>query len=178
MNKKIAILRGINVGGKKKILMADLRILCENLGWTNVKTFIQSGNLIFNATEENAELGKRLENAITEKYGFDVPVMLRNSEEVQTLIDKNPFYDKQAELGRLHITFLNEKPIAENVKQLETCNYQPDKFVMGDKEVFIFCKGKYHESKLTNNFIEKKLKVTATTRNWKSLLKLNDLSRE
>lgn len=177
MNRKIAILRGINVGGKRKILMADLKSLCETLGWIDVKTYIQSGNLIFNSSEQNSELENILVSAISEKYGFHVPVIVRSPEELQTLIDKNPFYNKEADINQLHVTFLKEKPTVENTKQMETCSYEPDKMVIQDKDVFIFSSGKYHESKLTNNFIEKKLKVDATTRNWKTVLKLIDLSQ-
>ncbi len=77
MNKKIAILRGINVGGKRNILIADLKFLYEKLELSNVKTYIQSGNIIFNSNKENSELEKELEQNITEKYGFNVPVIVR-----------------------------------------------------------------------------------------------------
>jgi len=177
METKIAILRGINVGGKRKILMVDLKSLCEKLGWKEVRTYIQSGNVIFNSTEQNAELENTLENAIAEKFGFDVPVIVRSSNELQISIDKNPFYDNDADVTQIHLTLLKENPIDEDVKQIQTFNYEPDRFVINDKEVFIYCEGKYHQSKLTNNFFEKKLKVGATTRNWKTVLKLIELSK-
>lgn len=177
MNRKIGILRGINVGGKRKILMADLKSMCEKLGLKNVKTYIQSGNLIFNSDRKNAELESDLEKAITEKFEFDVPVIVRTEKELENSISNNPFFDKDADINQLHLTFLKEKPNKENLEKILTFNYEPDKFKIEDKDAFIFCAGKYHESKLTNNFFEKQLKFGATTRNWKTILKLSELSK-
>jgi len=177
MNIRIAILRGINVGGKRKILMADLKSMCEKLGLKNVETYIQSGNLIFNSDRQNSELENDLEKAITEKFGFDVPVIVRTEKELETSINNNLFFDKDADVKQLHLTFLKEKPSKENIDKTRTYNYEPDKFKIADKDIFIFCSGKYHESKLTNNFFERQLKVGATTRNWKTVLKLSELSK-
>ncbi len=178
MSTKIAILRGINVGGKRKILMTDLKLLCETLGWKNVKTYIQSGNLIFTSKVENSKLENMLEKAITEKYGFDVPVIIRNADELKTTIDKNPFYKNNTDISHLYLTFLKQKVMKENISQIQTYNFEPDKFEIRNQDVFIYCEGKYHQSKLTNNFFEKKLKVGATTRNWKTVLKLQELAGE
>jgi len=156
--------------------MADLKALCQNLGWANVVTYIQSGNLIFDSTKKNSELEKQLEVAIFEKYGFEVPVIVRNANELQTSIGRNSFFDKDADIMQLHLTFLKETPTDENVEKIKTYNYEPDKFEIEERDVFIYCTGKYHQSKLTNNFFEKKLKVGATTRNWKTVLKLQELS--
>ena len=177
MNRKIGILRGINVGGKRKILMADLKSMCKKLGLKNVTTFIQSGNLIFNSDKPNSELENDLERAITDKYGFDVPVIVRAEKELENSINNNPFFEKDADIKQLYLTFLKEKPNKENIEKTLTFNYEPDKFKIDDKDAFIFCAGKYHESKLTNNFFEKQLKVGATTRNWKTVMKLSELSK-
>lgn len=177
MNRKIGILRGINVGGKRKILMADLKSMCEELGLKKVTTYIQSGNLIFNSDKPNSELENELEKAITEKYGFDVPVIVRTQKELENSINNNPFFEKDADIKQLHLTFLKKKPSKENIEKAQTFNYKLDKFKIDNKNVFIFCAGKYHESKLTNNFFEKQLKVGATTRNWKTVMKLSELSK-
>lgn len=177
MNRKIGILRGINVGGKRKILMADLKSMCEKLGLKNVTTYIQSGNLIFDSDKPNSELENDLEKAITKNFGFDVPVIVRTEKELENSINNNPFFDKEADIKQLHLTFLKEKPNKENLEKTLTFNYEPDKFKIEDKDTFIFCAGKYHESKLTNNFFEKQLKVGATTRNWKTVMKLSELSK-
>src|SRR5690625_5236551 len=178
MNKKIAILRGINVGGKRKIRMSDLKSLCEKLGWKDVETYIQSGNLIFTSDNQNSDLEETLELAIKEKYGFDVPVIVRNSKEFQTSIDNNPFFNKNAEINQLHLTFLKEKPLQEKEMEILTQSYEPDKFKIVGKDIFILCVGKYHRSKLHNNFFERKLNTGATTRNWKTVLKLSELSKK
>jgi uncharacterized protein (DUF1697 family) len=94
MEKKIAILRGINVGGKRRILMADLKLLFESFGLKNVVTYIQSGNVIFDSDQLNSELENLFEKGITEKFGFDVPVIVRSSKDLEKAIQKNPFYDK------------------------------------------------------------------------------------
>ncbi len=177
MNTKIAILRGINVGGKRKILMADLRTLCETLGWDNVQTYIQSGNIIFTADAENKVLENKLEKAIAENYGFDVPVIVRNADDFQRMVNKNPFYNNDVDISHLHLTILKQQPTAENTDHIQMYNFEPDRFEIDNQAVFVYCAGKYHQSKLTNNFFEKKLKVGATTRNWKTVLKLVELSQ-
>lgn len=176
MDRKIAILRGINVGGNRKILMADLKSMFETLGVSNITTYIQSGNVIFESHAENRKLEDQIEKSIKEKFGFDVPVMVRTSKELNKLIKSNPFFTENSDINNLHLTFLKDIPTADNKQQTEAYNYEPDKFAIEGKEVFIFCEGKYHESKLTNNFFEKKLNVRTTTRNWKTILKLIDLA--
>lgn len=180
MSKKIAILRGINVGGRRKILMADLRLLFEKLGYSEVATYIQSGNVFFKSDKKSTdiEMATEIEQAISDKYDFEVPVIVKTAEEIAQAVKENPFYQgEEANIKPLHLTFLKESPSAENLAKTKTYDYPPDKFVIKDKSVFIFCEGKYHQSKLTNNFFEKKLKVAATTRNWKTVLKLLELSQ-
>lgn len=176
MNRKIAVLRGINVGGKRRILMVDLKSLCEKLGWQNVESYIQSGNLIFNSDKPNSELENDLEKAIEERFGFSVPVIVRSSKELKSSIEKNPFDDESASIDQLHLTLLKEKPAQENTELIQNYVSEPDSFQIIDKDVFILCKGKYHKTKLTNNFFEKKLLTGATTRNWKTVLKLCEMS--
>ncbi|WP_041649705.1 DUF1697 domain-containing protein [Marivirga tractuosa] len=180
METKIAILRGINVGGKRKILMADLKTLMQNLGYENIQTYIQSGNLIFEAGErqQNDQLAENIESAILKQFDFQVPVIVLSKNEIESAIANNPFYTADADINKLHLTFLNKIPEQDKQEQLETVNYKPDQFKIMGKNVFIYCEGSYHKSKLTNAFFEKKLKVKATTRNWKTVLKLWELSRE
>lgn len=178
MTKKIAILRGINVTGNRIIRMEDLKTVCRKLGMDGVQTYIQSGNVIFNSEESNEVLENTLETAIRERFGMEVPVILRNTEELQASILRNPFFNDQTDVNKLHLTFLKDLPLDSNLKLLQANSYEPDAFVVVDKDIFIYCENKYHQSKLTNNFLEKKLKVTATTRNWKTILKLNELCND
>ena len=179
MTKKIALLRGINVGGKRKVLMADLRQLLEKIGFTDVKTYIQSGNVIFTLKEKlnNLEIAEKIEKVIADNYEFEVPVVVRTADEWKQAINDNPFYQSDMEdISQLHLTFLKEKPTNENQEKAESYDYPPDKFIIKNTEIYILCIGKYHKTKLSNTFFEKKLKVPTTTRNWKTVLKLLELS--
>ncbi len=182
MTKYISILRGINVGGKRKILMADLREMYQSLGFENIITYIQSGNVIFESKKKNTKTSantftKKIKEAIFEKYGFDVPVIIRSVEEIKNIVENHPFEKKEgAQIENLCLTFLSEIPIEENLAKINTYDYSPDLFQIIEDNVFLFIQGKYHQSKLTNNFFEKKLKVSATTRNWKTVNKLLELS--
>ncbi|GHA26488.1 hypothetical protein GCM10007103_04820 [Salinimicrobium marinum] len=179
MKKYIAILRGINVGGKRKILIKDLKLLFERMGFSEVTTYIQSGNVIFcsNKEQENSILEEELQEAIFETYGFEVPVIIRTPEELNKAISQNPFYQKEnIDIKRLHLTFLRVTPATEALVKTARDDHSPDEFLVTGNHVFIYCAGKYHQSKLSNKFFESKLKIAATTRNWKTVLKLQELS--
>ncbi len=180
MNKKVAILRGINVGGKRKILMKDLKLLFEKIRFTDVTTYIQSGNVIFNPSDNlsDFEISMEVQKAISDKYGFDVPVIIRSINELKQTIKRNPFLkNTENDFKQLHLTFLSEIPQPENIRNAEISNSGADQFVVDKNNVFVFCEGKYHQSKLTNNFFENKLKVKATTRNWKTVVKIIELGK-
>jgi uncharacterized protein (DUF1697 family) len=168
----ISILRGINVSGQKKILMKDLKLLYENLQLTEVKTYIQSGNVVFNMNQEINEtaLCKKIEAAIFKKYAFEVPVIIRTKDEIQEIINNNPFLNEDTiNIDKLHVTFLRDKPLNSNLKSIESLNYLPDRFKIAGREIFLYCPVNYGETKLSNKFFESKLKVSATTRNWKTV---------
>ncbi|HZH87257.1 MAG TPA: DUF1697 domain-containing protein [Brumimicrobium sp.] len=178
MEGKIAILRGINVGGKRKILMADLKTMFKELGFPEVITYIQSGNVIFESNHENKKLAEQIETAIHSVFGHDVPVIIISLGELKKAIESNPFNTNEADINKLHLTFLKESPSIENLETVNSYNSQPDRFQIIEKNAFICIEGKYHESKLSNAFFEKKLKVGATTRNWKTVVKLLELGRK
>jgi len=180
MSNYIAILRGINVGGHRKIPMESLRKEVGNLGYKNVKTYIQSGNIIFTAADHcsNLEIAERIENAILTTFGFEVPVIVRSSDELQQAATENPFLNiENKAIEGLHLTFLKEAPTAEALKTIKTYSYPPDQFEIRQKNVFLQIPGPYHKTKLSNAFFEKKLGVSATTRNWKTVLKLAEMSQ-
>jgi len=178
--RKIALLRGINVGGRRKILMADLKSLFEKMNFSNIKTYIQSGNIIFDVQRETdtTQLSQNIRRAIKNEFGYDVPVIVRTPEELESALLQHPFSGQTTNHTQLHVTFLSEEPSKENCKKLESYDVKPDKFLIRKKDVFLYCEGKYHTSKLTNDFIEKKLNVNATTRNWRTLKKLAELSEK
>jgi len=181
MTKRVAILRGINVGGRRKILMADLKNLLNDLGFKTIKTYIQSGNVIFEAEDEesNHELASQIEESISNIFGYDVPVIVRNASQMNKSIQNNPFFKADlVDIDRLHLTFLKEIPGDENIDKISTYDFPPDKFEIVGDDVFLYCAGKFSDSKLTNAFFESKLKVTATTRNWKTVLALAELIKQ
>ncbi len=176
MARYISILRGINVGGRRKILMADLKVLYKELGFSNVTTYIQSGNVAFDSPKtESQKLSGKIKEAIDKTYGFDVPVIIRTAEEIKQAIAINPFLKGEADIEGLFLAFLAEEPSKENLEKLKSIEFPEDKFEVIEKDVFIYCSGRFSDSKLTNNFFENKLKVAATTRNWKTVKKLHEI---
>jgi len=180
METYISILRGINVSGQKKILMTDLKALYEDLGLENVTTYIQSGNVIFTTKKPlpHKELTRKIEEAIFKKYDFNVPVIIRTGNEMEKVLAANPLLkQKNIDPEKLHVTFLEEQPSAERARLTKDLDYSPDKFVILKKEVYLYCPNGYGVSKLSNAFFENKLKVKATTRNWKTVNTLVSLAK-
>ena len=179
MQTFISILRGINVSGQKKILMADLKALFESCHFKEVQTYIQSGNVAFKSNEKiiDLQIAKMIEAAIFKKYNFHVPVIVRSADEMKKVVISNPFLkEKNIDSKKLHVTFLSEIPKAENVASIENTTFLPDQFTISGKEIYLHIPESYGETKLSNQFFEKKLKVTATTRNWNTVVKLLEMS--
>jgi uncharacterized protein (DUF1697 family) len=177
--KFVSLLRGINVSGQKSIKMADLKALYDSLGFQNVLTYIQSGNVIFDsAIQHKDELKTMIEAAIQEAYGFQVPVQIRTRQEIGEVIDNCPFgeIDLEKDGRRVLVTFLASKPANKRVAEIQEIVEAPDQFVWDKNQIYLYVPGGYGRSKLSNNFIEGKLKVEATTRNWKTIFKLYELS--
>ena len=155
--------------------MVDLRKLYEELGFSNITTYIQSGNVVFDSKkqEDNQMLALRIEQAIEKMYGFAVPVIVRTVDEMKHLVSANPFLQENSTaVERLHVTFLKDNPSTEKIEQLQHTDFGADAFAIVSKDVFIYCSGKYSDTKLSNQFFESKLKTTATTRNWKTVKQL------
>lgn len=179
MTTYISILRGINVSGQKLIRMADLEKLYEGLGFSNILSYIQSGNVIFRTglSVTVKELSVKIEEAIQQKYGFYVPVIIRTLEEMKEAIGSNPFLKGPGHpTEKLYITFLEDKPQLANIEKINHFDFLPDKFVIIEREVFLDCAGGYGTTRLSNTFFENKLKVKATTRNWNTVNKLVELA--
>src|SRR5437762_11718046 len=174
----ISILRGINVG-QRKVLMTDLKSLYEKLGFRDVITYIQSGNVIFKTDKKisDQKLAEKIEKGIFMQYGFDVPVINRTREELNRIILANPFLKiRGIDKSKLHVTFLATEPDQVNSKHARELDYTPDKFIISGTEVFLHIPISYAETKLSNKFFENKLKVSATTRNWNTVTRLAELA--
>ncbi|MCB9059613.1 MAG: DUF1697 domain-containing protein [Calditrichae bacterium] len=177
MNTFISILRGINVSGQKIIKMADLKMLYEKLGYKNVRTYIQSGNVIFKHSENNvAGHINKIHDEIKNQYGFDVSVIIRTPEEFQKIIAGEPFKLNSDQLKRLYVTFLSENGKLEKLSQLEKYMAAKDKCHLSDNHLYFYCPEGYGKTKLSNNMIEKVFGISATTRNWNSVCKLYELT--
>lgn len=176
----IAILRGINVSGHNKIPMADLKKLFEELKCDNIRTYIQSGNVIFEHTKSTDKaLIKKIEKGISDKFGFDVPVLVITAGELEKVIKNNPFIkEKDIETDKLHVTFLAEPPAKANIDKANSYNFEPDRFSIDEKAAYVYCPNGYGNTKLNNTFFESKLKVTATTRNWRTVNELVRIAGE
>lgn len=175
MTTHIALLRGINVSGQKKILMADLRALFEVLGFSNVRTYIQSGNVIFQ-TSETKNLSEKISEAIKERYGWDVPVLVKTSTELQSILKASPFNSEK--LKQSYFTLLSEAPSEENINQIKDLDYPNEEFHIIKNCVYLFYKNGAGRAKLGANLIERKLEVNATARNYRTLTKLIELANQ
>jgi uncharacterized protein (DUF1697 family) len=176
----ISLLRGINVGGKRTVKIEELKRLYESFGLENVRTYIQSGNLVFcSRSEDEGPLARSIESEIRDELGLDVTVILRTREELEELIRRNPFMKSNPrETDKLHVTFLSDTPDTETVVALDMTKTGRDRFKISGREVFLYCPNGYGRTKLTNNLFEKSLGVRATTRNWATVNKLLDKVRE
>lgn len=167
----IALLRGINVSGHKIIKMAELKELLMSIGFRNVQTYIQSGNVVFESDETslpNLELS--IMSGITGKYGFDVEVMVRSVDEFSRIVETNPFPDVEG--NKLYITFFRDAPHDIPFEELNKVKSESEVYLFQDKIMFLYCPEGYGITKLSNSFVEKKLKTVATTRNMNTVIKL------
>lgn len=173
----IVLLRGINVGGKRKILMGDLRKLLAENGYTEIRTYIQSGNILLESDKEmdTEKIGVHIQKLIEKTYGFVVPTVVLPLKDLKNAHTNNPFPTPKSETTSLHLTILQSTPDSKLVETITDFDAGADRFIIKDQFVYLCCEGKYHKSKLTNNFFEKKLKVPATTRNWRTVGKLLEM---
>ena len=166
----VALLRGINVGRHRRVSMADLRGLFESLGLDDVSTYLQSGNVLFESTMPTTRLGSLLERSIAEELAPGVSVLLRTRSELAKIEAANPFGGK--DVSNLHVAFLEKRPAAARVRELDPELGAPDEFRLQGKEIYLHYPNGYGRSKLTNGYFEKQLGVVATTRNWKTVTAL------
>lgn len=175
----VSMLRGINVIGKK-VKMDELKELYISLGFEDVKTYIQSGNVVFRCNNSDpSDLRDKIENKIREVLGFDVTVLVRTKNELKKVIGENPF--KKEDLKHMYVTFLSVVPSENLIKDLKinlnvNMKNKYEKFSISQMEIYLLLPDGYGRTKLTNNFFEKKLSLSATTRNWRTVNKLFDIA--
>jgi uncharacterized protein (DUF1697 family) len=176
MNTYIALLRGINVGGHRKVPMADLRQLLTNAGLENVQTYIQSGNVIFQSSDLNAEdIKENIQKAIAALFGFDVPVLIKTRVDLKTIFDNCPFPEDRK--TNSYFTMLSTKPKDELVKLASKKTYPDEEYIILNDCIYFYAEKGYGRAKFNLKLFERKLNVIATARNYKTMLKLLSLSQ-
>ena len=179
MKTYIALLRGINVSGQKKIRMADLKSQLDELGWEGIRTYIQSGNIVFKSADGNPVLlAQKIKQKLQEKYGFEVPTLVLEPRELMHIINNNPFTrDPETAQERLYVTFLFDTPRADLVRKPREPKQSNEQFLIDDKIIFLYYPAGYGRAVMNNNAFEKGLKVEATKRNWKTINKLHEMTK-
>lgn len=177
MNTYIALLRGINVSGQKKIPMADLRNLLTEEGFLNVKTYIQSGNVVFQSDlKDERIIANHISKAILKQFGFEVPVLVKTPEDFKFIFEASPFSDEA--LKKSYFMLLFDKPKPELTEQIQQLTSSEEAFTINEKCIYFFSQNGYGKTKFNNNFFERKLNVIATARNYNTMVKLLSLSAE
>ena len=175
--RHIALLRGINVGGRHPLRMAHLVTLFEDAGCHCVRTYIQSGNVVFDAPAARARLiPAAVTAAIAAKFGFDVPIVTRTAAELQRIIKANPFVEPGTDLRLLSVGFLADRPSAARVAALDPDRSPPDAFVLHGRELYLRYPNGVARTKLTNAYFDRQLETVTTFRNWRTTLMLLELS--
>jgi len=180
MKTYIALLRGINVSGHKIIKMETLREVLSALDFQNISTYIQSGNVIFeSAITDTAVLENQISKKILEHFGFEVPVRITTLEELEQIVAQNPFVKENLENPtQPYVAFLSEVPSAANFENLKAIDFGNDQCINKEKVLYLWYSDSAADTKLSNVAIEGKLKLKATSRNWKTILKLIALAQQ
>jgi uncharacterized protein (DUF1697 family) len=172
-----AFIRGINLGRHKRIGMADLRALVEGLGHESVRTHLQSGNIVFDAPRRAAgRLEGAIERAIAAELRLDVTVMVRRSDELAAVVDASPFVRRTDDPKKIHVAFLSEAPGAAAVRRFGAEEFAPDELEVIGREAHLLYPDGYARTKLTNAVLERRLGVRATSRNWRTVRALAELT--
>ena len=176
----ISLLRGINVGGHKRIKMEQLRASFEKLGFEQVKTYIQSGNVVFKAAKLSpSKLSGRIEEGILSDFGFPVSVVSRTVDEMAETVGNNPFLKKRGvDPEKLHVMFLTEAPAAAALKMLTELTATPERSCCLGKDIYLYLPNGAGESILMKKPLDRLLSVVTTTRNWRTVNALHQMCQE
>jgi uncharacterized protein (DUF1697 family) len=172
----VALLRGINVGGKNKLPMKELAEIFAKAGCSNVRTYIQSGNVVFSAAAgDSARLPSLITARIATRFGIQAPVTLRTAAQMRQIVGSNPFLEAGAPESELHVVFLADVPDPRRVASLDPHRSPPDTFEVRGQEIYLRLPNGAAESKLTNSYFDTRLATISTGRNWRTVNKLLEL---
>ena len=173
----VAMLRGVNAGGKNKLPMKDLAAIFAAAGCRSVGTYIQSGNVVFEAGEKIvASLSESIPTLIATRFGFEAPVVIRTAGELRKVVQANPFLSAGVDPKTLHVAFLADEPTADLVAELDPHRSPPDEYAIAGREIYLRCPHGLARTKLTNAYFDSRLGTISTIRNWKTTLKLLELA--
>ena len=175
--RQIVLLRGINLGSRNRIAMAELRAALTDLGYEDVRTHLQSGNVLLTTVATPAKLQRDIEREIAKRFGIDVAVVVRTRAELAAVVKRDPLGDVATDRSRYLVNFLAAKPAAAAVRDLKQADVSPEQFVVTGKELYAWLPGGVQRSKL-NPLIERTLGVRATARNWNTVERLLELADE
>jgi uncharacterized protein (DUF1697 family) len=179
MTVYISLLRGINVGPQKTVKMEELVALYESLDLENVRTYLRSGNVLFDSGDPEPEiLAATLEEQIIRTLGFPVKILIRTAADIRQITTNNPFLQEDAKDPKtLHVTFLSDLPSAVLLDDVNMIKDETDRFVIRGREVYLSCPNGYGRTRFSNTFFERKLGLAATTRNWKTVMALAAMAK-
>jgi uncharacterized protein (DUF1697 family) len=173
----VALLRGVNVGGKNKLPMKDLCAIFTRLGCTDVRSYIQSGNVIFRAEKGVLKsISESVTAEIAKRFGFQTTVILRSREELGDALANNPYLKRGADEKAVHLMFLGAAPGGENIRSLDPDRSPPDEFHVRNRDVYLYLRNGAAKTKLTNAWFDSRLKTVSTGRNWRTVMTLYDLT--
>lgn len=177
MIKYLALLRGINVSGHNMIKMDALKKMLENMGFQNVETYIQSGNVFFESEEENAAgIGFKIKQEISKVFGYDVPVIMVSKTDLELCFKNNLFLkEKECDSKKLYVAFISKELTPSAINELKISNFKPDEAAIDTTRIYIKYAIGAGKTNLDQKYIEKKLNVVATIRNWNTVTKLLEI---
>jgi uncharacterized protein (DUF1697 family) len=179
LTRLVALLRGINVGGHRRIPMPDLRELLGSLGYEEVQTYVQSGNIVLRTELSPDQLGPALEGALAERFGFDdIPVIVRTHDELERIVALNPLGAIATEPKRHQVSFLSAAPAPEVVARLAEADVAPEALVIDGREIYTWHPDGIQRSKVASLLAEKRLGVISTARNWTTVCTLLRMAGE
>ena len=178
INVHVALLRGINLGAANRLPMKDLARIFSGVGCANVRTYIQSGNVIFEGDDALVEgIEEAAERAIRDEFGYEVPVIVRSAAALREVAAANPYLARGEDPKSLHVLFLKDRPAEAAVASLDPARSPGDAFTVVGREIYLFCPNGLARTKLTNEYFDTRLQTKGTVRNWNTLLKLIELAR-
>ena len=173
----IALLRGINVGGKNRLPMNELVAMFMDAGCEDVRTYIQSGNVLYRRKPTgNEDIPSLISASILDRFGYQITIITRTAQEIRAVARTNPLAGGGVEADKLHVVFLSEAPEASLIESLDPQRSPGDRFAVLGREIYLLCPNGFARTRLTNSYFDSRLSTTTTTRNWRTVLKLLEMA--